>query len=439
MFRPHSRSGSRRRLWLGVASAAVVLAVAAPAAQAAPFVYVSGGYASREVSQFAAGQSGLLAPLSPPTVAARMRPLGLAVSPDARSLYVANAGCFEDADPCIDAGDGDSVSQYNIGATGNLSPKSPPTVAAGDSPTDLAVSADGKSVYVADEASNGVSQYDIGPGGKLSPKSPAIGATVDEAVAVAVSPDGESVYVVSGDNEVLGGDNAVYQYDVGLGGTLSPKSPLVVDAGDRANDIVVSPDGKSVYVVNIGVFYSFPSRNTASVSQYNVGPGGTLSPKSPAMVSTGVQAVALAVTPNGKSIYVVSPGFGTGTGGSDNVYQYEVGPSGALAPKSPPRVATGEAPHDIVVSPDGESVYVTAGTSSPQRGSVSQYDVDAGGRLSLKSPATVNAGPGAARIAVSPAAPTPTTKQQCKHGGWKQFDFKNQGRCIRLVKHGPKK
>jgi hypothetical protein len=38
----------------------------------------------------------------------------------------------------------------------------------------------------------------------------------------------------------------------------------------------------------------------------------------------------------------------------------------------------------------------------------------------------------------TPSGPL-TTKDQCKKGGWKQFSFKNQGRCIRLVKHGPKK
>jgi hypothetical protein len=68
MFRLHSRSCSRRRLGLGVATAAVLLAIAAEAAQAAPFVYVTN--AGGDVSQFDTGAGGLLAPLSPPTVAA---------------------------------------------------------------------------------------------------------------------------------------------------------------------------------------------------------------------------------------------------------------------------------------------------------------------------------------------------------------------------------
>ena len=30
----------------------------------------------------------------------------------------------------------------------------------------------------------------------------------------------------------------------------------------------------------------------------------------------------------------------------------------------------------------------------------------------------------------------PTTKDQCKHGGWKNFGFKNQGQCVKYVNIG---
>jgi hypothetical protein len=32
---------------------------------------------------------------------------------------------------------------------------------------------------------------------------------------------------------------------------------------------------------------------------------------------------------------------------------------------------------------------------------------------------------------------TPASKEECKHGGWKQFGFKNQGQCIAFVNHRP--
>jgi hypothetical protein len=54
---------------------------------------------------------------------------------------------------------------------------------------------------------------------------------------VAVSPDGRSVYVVTFD--IFPG--AVSQYDVGAGGALHPKSPATVVAGDAPFGVAVSP------------------------------------------------------------------------------------------------------------------------------------------------------------------------------------------------------
>jgi len=90
-----------------------------------------------------------------------------------------------------------------------------------------------------------------------------------------------------------------------------------------------------------------------------------------------------------------------------------------------------------MVTPDGGSVYVanTGDFFDPANDNVSQYDVGAGGALSPKSPPTVATGDRPFGVAVSPL-PRPTTKNQCMHGGWRQFGFKSQGRCIHFVKHG---
>ena len=64
---------------------------------------------------------------------------------------------------------------------------------------------------------------------------------------------------------------------MGAGGALSPKRPATVAAGAVAAAVAVSPDGHSVYVPNLG----------GRVSQYDVGAGGALSPKSPATVTAG--------------------------------------------------------------------------------------------------------------------------------------------------------
>ena len=33
---------------------------------------------------------------------------------------------------------------------------------------------------------------------------------------------------------------------------------------------------------------------------------------------------------------------------------------------------------------------------------------------------------------------TPTTKEQCKKGGYEEFGFKNQGQCVAFIERGPK-
>jgi hypothetical protein len=41
-------------------------------------------------------------------------------------------------------------------------------------------------------------------------------------------------------------------------------------------------------------------------------------------------------------------------------------------------------------------------------------------------------------LTVVDAQPAPTSKEQCKKGGWTEFGFKNQGQCVAFVERGPK-
>jgi hypothetical protein len=44
-----------------------------------------------------------------------------------------------------------------------------------------------------------------------------------------------------------------------------------------------------------------------------------------------------------------------------------------------------------------------------------------------------------ARVGGPPPVPEgPTSKEQCKKGGYEEFDFKNQGQCVAFVERGPK-
>ena len=121
------------------------------------------------------------------------------------------------------------------------------------------------SVYVPNSSANetgvdDVSQYDLGVAGVLSAKTPLSVVGGSEPFAVAVSPDGNSVYVANFDTEGAGG---VSQYTAGAGGALSPMTPATIPAGNSPSGIAITLDGKSVYVANRGRVRRAGSRSTA--------------------------------------------------------------------------------------------------------------------------------------------------------------------------------
>ncbi len=347
----------------GVGALAALTAGLAPASGQA---MSAGAYVTdvnaHAVFQLGIGTGGLLTALAPATVEAGEAPVGVAVTPDGKSVYVAD----------FDGG----VSQYDVGAGGLLTAKTPATVTAGTNPEWLAVSPDGKSVYVTDHNGATVSQFDVGAGEALSAKTPATVPTGATPSGVAVSPDGRSVYV---DDQAA---STVSQYDVGAGGLLTAKSSPTVMSGTNPTAIAVTPDGQSVYVVDAG---------SETISQYDVAPGGLLVAKSTPAVAATPAPVGIAISPDGRSVYV------TNHEASGSVSQFDVGAGGLLSAKTPSRVAAGVEPLGIAVSPDGKSVY-----TADKNGFVSQFDVGAGGLLSPKTPATVPAGEGPSGIALLP-------------------------------------
>lgn len=111
------------------------------------------------VSQYAVGSDGSLSAIGTP-VATGMEPLGIAVDPSGKYAYVANAGVA-------------AVSQYTIDATtGLLTPMSPPTVATdptGGGGTDgISVDPSGKFAYASNGNGGTISQFSIGSNGALT-------------------------------------------------------------------------------------------------------------------------------------------------------------------------------------------------------------------------------------------------------------------------------
>ena len=139
-------------------------------------------------------------------------------------------------------------------------------------------------------------------------------------------------------------NGAVFQYTVGADGTLTPKSPPQVSVSGHPGSVAVSPDGHSVYVTNEVVTTNNDTfQFTNNVLQFTVGADGTLTP-TPGGVATGNGASGIAITGDGESAYVANPG-------SNTISQYSVGTGGALSPRSPATVPTGSDPSQIAITP----------------------------------------------------------------------------------------
>jgi DNA-binding beta-propeller fold protein YncE len=340
---------------------------------------------------------------------------GIAASPDGKNVYVAAFNSSAVAILKRDTGSGaltpaGCVSQGGAGGCTSGNGLSGAVA--------VAVSADGKNVYVASGLGDSVAVFDRDPAsGALAQKAGTAGCVSEDGSGgtcvdgmglnnpqgVAVSPDGTSVYVASVDSNAVAildrdtASGALTQKpgtagcvsDTGVGGCLSGTALLGV------HDVNVSPDAKNVYVA---------AANSSAVAIFdrNAGTGGLTEKAGTAgcVSETGTGGLCqdgqglssawhVAPSPDGKSVYVTSnassalaildrdPASGAlaqkaGTAGcvSDD------GTGGNCQDGTAFAQASGSA-----VSPDGKFVYA----ASPTAGAVTILDRDtASGALTQK-------------------------------------------------------
>jgi uncharacterized repeat protein (TIGR01451 family) len=193
------------------------------------------------------------------------------------------------------------------------------------------------------------------------------------------------------------GRNEISQFGGALSGSgaLRPLTPPAVASGPFPDAIAVSPQGSSVYVADVGAV----SAHVNEVSQYTINPAtGKLTPKSPKTVATASGPAAIAVTPDGKNAYVAASANAiTGT-----ISQYRINPAtGKLTPLSPATVATPGSPDSgsVKVAPDGKNLYVT----NTKTNTLAQYRISpATGALSSRPVATVPTGSGPESVTIAP-------------------------------------
>jgi len=371
--------------------------------------------------------AGCIAAVSVPAVCqegeALENPAGVVVSPDGRNVYVATSLSS-------------SVSVFDRDSTGGLLQKAgtdgciSETGSAGacvdgkglDGADDLAVSPDGRNVYVIGSASQSVAVFDRDPAtGELTQKAGTAGCISENGSAgacvngralglpvdIAVSPDGTSVYVASSN---ISDAIAVFDRDLATGaltlkaGTSGCVSEVGAGEGcatatglDNILSLDLSRDGRNLYAAAHGsqavtVF----DRAATGVLTQKAGTDGCISETGTGGLCVDgdllVGAQAVTVSADGSSVYVASS--------SSNalvVFDRDVA-SGSLVQKTGTAGCvsnTGSGgicvdgvallvPQSVVVSPDGRNVY------SPSAGSAAvtafsrapvAYDVDGDGEV----------------------------------------------------------
>ena len=216
------------------------------------------------------------------------------------------------------------------------------------------------------------------------------GKALKEAEEIAVSPDGKSVYVTS----YLSSSISIFDRSRATGRLIQKRgragciSEDPVKGGcaharalDEPQDVEVSPDGKNVYVVSfdsnsVAIFDRNPA--TGALTQ-KPGPAGCVSEAGPgdgceqATKASLDYPDGLAISPDGASLYAASEN-------SDSVAIFDRDPATGLLAQKPDRAgcivdrgrrggecARGKGinfPLGVEVSPDGKNVYVASQSSN---------------------------------------------------------------------------
>jgi 6-phosphogluconolactonase (cycloisomerase 2 family) len=278
--------------------------------------------------------------------------------------------CIDDNDPPV--GDACAVGTDGLGGV----------VAAVASP-------DGRSLYTASVTDDAVTEFARTPSGALETRvctddnDAALDACqnttdgLDGAFSVAISPDGRSVYAAGFDDDAIvrfdrdpdtGALTPLGCVDDGDAGQGPDDCSQTADGLDGVISITVSPDGKSVYAASLdddAVVLFERDTATGGLSPLGCVDDNDSGADDCAQTTNGLDgARSIAVSPDGESVYAVS-------GPDDAIVRMSRDPqTGRLTPQgciddqdsgadSCSQTAVGlDGARTVVVSPDGDSVYV---------------------------------------------------------------------------------
>jgi YVTN family beta-propeller protein len=232
----------------------------------------------------------------------------------------------------------------------------------GGSETGIAVSPDGSRVFVSLTetvlaeivvAANGTMSW-----GRQFTMTGTGGREKSNPLGVAVSPDGKTVWVC------LSMNNTLARVDLVTGAVRE------IPVGIAPYQVVLSADGKTAWVSNWGGRVPKPGETTARsagsevvVDSRGIASSGTVSVIDPvagretSQIETGLHPAGMALSPDGKRLYVACTN-------ADLVTVIDTAQAkalGAIPVRPDPALPYGSASNAVAVSPDGKTLYVANG------------------------------------------------------------------------------
>ncbi len=262
-----------------------------------------------DLTAFSLNSQGVLG--APQSTAAGQSPMGLAIDPSNRYLYVANS-CYQNASGTNCSG---TISSYSLNA-GIPQPLAIDAAGTGLYPMLLTIDPTGQYLYVSQFAANSVGEYTINQdSGALSPGPSS--ATGSAPWGVVVGPSGRHLYV--SDTGSASGNSAgvsIFRIAATTGG-LTPASTPSLMVGGNPLGIAIGPKGRRLYVAT-----QYGAGNGAGTVEVFTRPAPLAAHAvwnaTPITLSTPVpfaHAYGLAISHNGKALYVIDNGSASGGAG----------------------------------------------------------------------------------------------------------------------------
>lgn len=281
------------------------------------------------------------------TVATGMTPLSMTMDSAGHFLFVANQG--QQSTPASGTISVFSIQDATLSEIpGSPFPSAAPLASSGTGPSAVAVTPDGKFLYVANQFDGTVTQYSVDSSGALTQETSVIVGTSPSALGI--TPDGGFLYVGNTGSSNVSAFAICGQVVTSCADPTSPDGRLTVitgspfPAGLGPAFILSDTSGKFLFVVD---------RLSNQVSQYKVATGtGALTANTSPAISTGLNPVWAAVR-NGTTVVAATGGttnflYVANLGGSTiSVYNFD-STVGLLGLVGGP-VSTGGSPSAVAV------------------------------------------------------------------------------------------